>query len=130
MSSAVRRAHTVLVADDDEQIRILVWEILAEQGWRVLPARHGLEALQLLERFGDGVDLVLADVVMPRMGGKELAQRIGRDYPHIRVVFFSGYGDSPELGSEFPDAEVLDKPFTAEQLIEAVNAASRRRRGG
>lgn len=130
MSSAVRRAHTVLVADDDEQIRILVWEILAEQGWRVLPARHGLEALQLLERFGDGVDLVLADVVMPRMGGKELAQRIGRDYPHIRVVFFSGYGDSPELGADFPDAEVLDKPFTAEQLIEAVNAASRRRRGG
>ncbi|MCS6969709.1 MAG: response regulator [Planctomycetota bacterium] len=128
MSSAVRRTHTVLVADDDEQIRILVWEILAEEGWRVLPARHGQEALQLLARFGDSVDVVLADVVMPRLGGKDLAQRIARDYPHIRVVFFSGYGDSPELGSEFPDAEVLDKPFTAEQLLAAVSAASRKRR--
>ncbi len=115
-----RRIRTVLVADDDEQIRALVWEILAGEGLRVLPARNGQEAIEVLSRHGDGVDVLLADVVMPRMGGRELATAALRLLPGLRVVFFSGYGDNAEMSADFPDAAVLEKPFRSEQLVAAV----------
>jgi two-component system, cell cycle sensor histidine kinase and response regulator CckA len=124
-----RRVYTVMVADDDEQIRGLVWEILAMEGFRVLPARNGHEGLEVLGRHGEGVDVVLADVVMPRLGGREMAQRAVELLPHLRVLFISGYGDNLDFRADFPDAQVLEKPFRAEQLIETVWAAIRKRGG-
>ena len=122
-----RRVYTVLLADDDEQIRTLVWEILAQEGYRVLPARNGHEALEVLGRHGDGVDLLLADVVMPRLGGRDLAKRAQELLPHLRVLFISGYGDNLDFRADFPEAIVVEKPFSSEQLIEAVRTAVRRR---
>lgn len=122
-----RRIHTVLIADDDEQIRALVWEILALEGFRVIPARNGHEAMEILRQHGDGVDVLIADVVMPRVGGRELALACGKLSPHVRVLFASGYGDNDDFRSEFPDAEILEKPFRPAQLVEQVRVALRRR---
>ncbi len=122
-----RRVYTVLVADDDEQIRSLVWEILAHEGYRVLPARNGHEALEVLGRHGDGIDVLLADVVMPRLGGRDLAKRACELLPHLRVLFVSGYGDNLDFRADFPDAAVLEKPFRPEQLTDALREAIRRR---
>lgn len=117
-----RRIHTVLIADDDEQIRSLVWEILADEGYRVLPARNGHEAVEILRRHGDTID-----VVMPRLGGRELAAESARLTPHVRILFASGYGDNEDFKAEFPDSEVLEKPFRPDQLTEAVRGALKRR---
>jgi CheY-like chemotaxis protein len=122
-----RRVYTVLVADDDEQIRALVWEILAMEGYRVLPARNGHEALEVLGKHGDGIDLLLADVVMPRLGGRDLAKRACELLPHLRVLFISGYGDNLDFRADFPDAVVIEKPFSPEQLIEACRTEVKRR---
>lgn len=122
-----RRVYTVLVADDDEQVRALVWEILAMEGYRVLPARNGHEALEVLGRHGDGIDLLLADVVMPRLGGRDLAKRACELLPHLRVLFISGYGDNLDFRADFPDAVVIEKPFSPEQLIEACRTEVKRR---
>lgn len=122
-----RRVRTVLVADDDEQVRTLVWEILSQEGFRVLPARNGAEALELLTKQGDGIDVLLADVVMPRMGGRELAVKAATEAPHVKILFVSGYGDNADFNAEFPDVDVIEKPFTREQLVEAVKTAIRKR---
>ena len=122
-----RRVYTVLVADDDEQIRALVWEILAMEGYRVLPARNGHEALEVLGRHGDGIDLLLADVVMPRLGGRDLAKRACELLPHLRVLFISGYGDNLDFRADFPDTVVIEKPFSPEQLVEACRTEVKRR---
>ncbi len=122
-----RRVYTVLVADDDEQVRALVWEILAMEGYRVLPARNGHEALEVLGKHGDGIDLLLADVVMPRLGGRDLAKRACELLPHLRVLFISGYGDNLDFRADFPDAVVIEKPFTPEQLIAACRTEVKRR---
>ncbi len=122
-----RRIHTVLIADDDEQIRALVWEILASEGFRVMPARNGHEAVEILHQHSQGIDVLIADVVMPRVGGRELAIECARIAPHVRVLFASGYGGNDDFRAEFPDAEVLEKPFRPAQLIEQVRAALRRR---
>lgn len=122
-----RRVYTVLVADDDEQVRALVWEILAMEGYRVLPARNGHEALEVLGKHGDGIDLLLADVVMPRLGGRDLAKRACELLPHLRVLFISGYGDNLDFRADFPDALVIEKPFSPEQLIDACRTEVKRR---
>lgn len=124
---STRRIYTVLVADDDEQVRALVWELLAAEGFRVLPARNGHEALEVLGRHGASIDVLLADVVMPRLGGRDLAKRAAGMLPHLRVLFISGYGDNLDFRADFPDATVLEKPFQPDQLTEAVRAAIKRR---
>lgn len=124
-----RRVRTILVADDDEQVRALVWEMLAIEGFRVVPARNGAEALEVLEQHGEGIDVLLADVVMPRLGGRELAAKAAIVAPHVKVLFVSGYGDNDDFRAEFPDAEVLEKPFTRQQLVDAVKTAVRKRGG-
>lgn len=122
-----RRVRTVLIADDDEQVRALVWEMLSLEGFRVLPARNGTEALEILGKQGEGVDVLLADVVMPRMGGRELALKATMAAPHVKILFVSGYGDNADFRAEFPDVEVIEKPFTREQLVAAVKTAVRKR---
>jgi CheY-like chemotaxis protein len=124
-----RRVHTVLVCDDDEQVRALVWEVLAEEGIRVVPARHGEEALEVIAKLGAGVDLLLADVVMPLMGGRELALKAQAAAPHLKILFMSGYGDVGDFQGEFPaGVEVIAKPFGAEDLIDKVKTALKSRK--
>ena len=111
--------ETVLLVEDEEQLRALASRVLRQQGYRVLEATDGVHGLEVAATFGDGIDLVLTDVVMPRMGGRELAIRLRAVRPALRILFASGYAESPgELGSA-----LLQKPFTAANLLQRVRQA-------
>nr|MDA8121055.1 ATP-binding protein [Deltaproteobacteria bacterium] len=86
--------ETVLVAEDERQVREFITRILSAKGYRVLSAGDGFEALRLVRNSGDPVDLLVTDVVMPGMGGRELASRVKAARPGTRVLFVSGYTDT------------------------------------
>jgi two-component system, cell cycle sensor histidine kinase and response regulator CckA len=87
----VLRDMTILVVEDDTAVRELIRKTLAAEGCRILEAENGSEALGLLEQREKPVDLVLTDVVMPEMGGRSLADHVGRLYPELKILFMSGY---------------------------------------
>jgi CheY-like chemotaxis protein len=111
----------ILVVDDEEMVRKLACRILAEEGFAVHQAKDGLEALDLLGQHGDAVECVVSDIMMPRLNGVELMERISLQHPGLPVILMSGYG--PEqlatYGITAPCA-VLGKPFPAELLIAEV----------
>jgi nitrogen-specific signal transduction histidine kinase/ActR/RegA family two-component response regulator len=112
----------ILVAEDEEQVRKVAARALTEAGYRVLEAANGREALEQVARAPDPVRLVLTDVVMPEMSGRELAERIALLLPGTPVLFTSGYTDGEILrrGLLAPQAEVLDKPFSPDAVVRAV----------
>ncbi len=119
-----RPAATVLIAEDEEAVRAIAQRILEQAGYRVLTARHGADALCVLDQAGATVDLLLSDVVMPEMGGVELAARAVEMIPGLPVVLMSGYTDN-DLGpidEEGIVAGFVSKPFTAHSLLETVKA--------
>ena len=120
-------AGTVLIVEDEEAVRAIAQRLLERGGYRVLTARHGADALRVLARAGATVDVLLSDVVMPEMGGVELAARATEMLPGLPVVLMSGYTDK-DLGpidEEAVFAGFVKKPFTADSLLEAVKAAVR-----
>ena len=124
-SGAVRLAATgelILVVEDEEMVRRMAARALTEGGYRVLEAGSAREALDLLANATGPCKLVLMDVVMPGMGGRELASRIEDLWPGIPVLFISGHTDGEILsrGLLDPDTAFLAKPFTAEALVRAV----------
>jgi DNA-binding NtrC family response regulator len=115
--------ETILVVDDAESIRKMVCAMLTQNGYACLEAADGAEALRLLERNGD-VHLVLTDMVMPRMGGADLAKRLSSTRPELRIVFMSGYTDDVAVRSVERTASIfLPKPFTAAALTEKIRQA-------
>jgi PAS domain S-box-containing protein len=110
-------AGTVLVVEDQEEVRTLACTILREAGYEVLDAADGEEALTLARRFAGTIRLMLTDVIMPGMNGKELAARMTPVLPAMRIIFMSGYTDRVALEG---DAILLEKPFTAERLLAQV----------
>jgi CheY-like chemotaxis protein len=115
------RNEVILVVEDAETIRKMVCTMLNQSGYRCLDAGDGEEALQLVEGAPDPIDLVLTDVMMPRMGGTELARRLSRLRPGLRIVFMSGYSDDPVVRTiERSPSIFLAKPFTATALMEKV----------
>jgi PAS domain S-box-containing protein len=131
-SSATRRAlprgtETILVAEDDDGVRRVVRTTLEATGYRVIEARNGEEAIAAAKAFAGRIDLVLSDVVMPGMGGPELAAHLKGKDPDLRVLLMTGYTDEGLLlrGLE-PDAAPLQKPFTplvlALRLREALDS--------
>jgi two-component system, cell cycle sensor histidine kinase and response regulator CckA len=123
------RPATVLVVDDEDIIRALMKRTLEEAGYEVLLARNGREALDSLTRHRGSVDLVLSDLVMPVMGGRELANRLRSDYPELPVVWMSGHPkDSAPASAERAGAGLfLQKPIAPEVLVETVARALDRR---
>jgi hypothetical protein len=119
----------VLVVEDEPAVRAVVERVLTAAGYRVLSAASGGEALALLSAPGHKVDLVVTDVIMPEMGGSQLAARLRADWPSVRVLFTSGYA-ADEFGSQRvpPNALLLHKPFTPDALVRAVRAALDERR--
>jgi CheY-like chemotaxis protein len=117
-----RGSETVLLLEDDEAVRALVRQILEILGYTVLEARGGGEALDFTVRHPGPIHLLLADVIMPQMNGYELAQRLRRIRPELRVLFITGYSHSPlvEQILQEGDAAVLPKPFTATPLAQKV----------
>jgi signal transduction histidine kinase/ActR/RegA family two-component response regulator len=113
-------SETILVVDDEYALRGLAEEILSMYGYKVLQAKDGEDALQILE--GNHVDLVLSDVIMPGMNGYQLARAIRQQYPHIKIQMVSGF-NSVEKDLEVDEAlqkAQLSKPFNASKLLDRV----------
>lgn len=114
----------VLVVEDAEPIRKLVCNTLSTHGYECLEAEDGAEALQMITGGTSDVDLVLTDMVMPRMGGSELSRHLSNLRPDIRIIFMSGYTEDPVVRDiEQNDSLFLAKPFTSSVLTEKVRAA-------
>jgi signal transduction histidine kinase/CheY-like chemotaxis protein len=112
----------VLVVEDEAGLRRLVREILLRKGFRVLVAPDGMDALHLLQDLAAEPDLVLTDVVMPRMGGRELAAALRERHIHVPVLFMSGYQDGEEMPDD-PRYSYIAKPFTPDALVDKVRRA-------
>lgn len=121
--SAQREAATILLVEDDESVRLVLRRSLAKEGYRLLEAENGASALEIVET-GVGIDLVVTDVVMPVMGGYELATRLGQDHVGIKVLLISGYtqNDGGIAGNRVlaEGADFLRKPFSMRLLAEKV----------
>ena len=114
-----RGTETILVVEDDPSVRRVAQETLEAQGYRVLVAADGPEALKLVEDVQQRVDLVLTDVVMPKMSGPELAAELQQRRPSIRVLLSSGYGGDLVDQATSPYA-FLQKPMTPNALAAKV----------
>jgi two-component system cell cycle sensor histidine kinase/response regulator CckA len=120
----MRGIGTVLVVEDEDAVRDIARRVLERAGFRVLVARHGADALAVLAHADAPVDLLLTDMVMPEMGGLELAARAAERAPNVRIILMSGYTDA-DVGTIGRGERVegfLSKPFTAESLLEAVRS--------
>jgi signal transduction histidine kinase len=125
-------SETILLVEDEKGVRDLVRDVLQGQGYTVLEARHGIEALAVARRHGGSIDLLLTDVVMPRMGGPELAECLVARQPNLKVLYMSGYAERAMArhGVLDADAPYLQKPVTVEAITrhvrEALNSSSSR----
>jgi CheY-like chemotaxis protein len=104
--------------EDNEMVRTLTCEILEARGYTVLEARHGADALDLAQRYHGPIDLLVTDVIMPEMGGRELARRLGAARPRMRVLYMSGYAADAIVHQGVLDERVafLPKPVKADVL--------------
>ena len=112
--------ETILLVEDEEDVRAVVGEILRSHGYTVLEADDGDQALQLSAEHEGVIHLVVTDLVMPHMGGRELADRMMPGRPDVRVLFVSGYTDDTITDYEALGADFLEKPFTAPDLVRKV----------
>ena len=116
-------SETILLVEDDELVRDLATRLLEQQGYRVLKATNGQEALLVAkERVGETIHLLLADIVMPQMGGKELADWLKISRPNVKVLYTSGYADNTIVhhGVLDPGTHFLQKPFSLKTLSHKV----------
>jgi nitrogen-specific signal transduction histidine kinase/CheY-like chemotaxis protein len=116
-----RLTASVLVIDDDPDVRAFIAAALEEQGYRVRQAPDGRDGLKQIER--DRPDLVIVDFIMPEMSGAEVAKKIRAKLPEQPILFVSGYSETEAVKRTAPDAPLLAKPFRAEALHKAVRAA-------
>jgi two-component system cell cycle sensor histidine kinase/response regulator CckA len=114
--------ETLLVAEDEASVRVFLRQLLAAQGYTVIEAGNGHEALAASEGYSSDIHLLITDVVMPGMGGRELAERLSRKRPNMRVLFISGYTDDAILqhGVLDGDTAFMNKPFPPASLLEKV----------
>ena len=113
--------ETVLLVEDEDAVRALAREVLRRHGYVVLEAKHGVDALRAAERHADDIHLMITDVVMPHMSGRETAERLITVRPKMKVLFMSGYTDHALMNRELPPADAfLQKPFTPEVFARKV----------
>ncbi|MGH7521911.1 MAG: ATP-binding protein [Gemmatimonadales bacterium] len=118
VEASPRGSETVLLCEDQDEVRSLTHRILVAHGYDVLVAGSGAEALELVEAWPHAIDLLLTDVVMPGMSGRDLARQLAPKYPAMKVLYLSGYPDESIVrhGVLEPGVAFLQKPFTAEIL--------------
>jgi len=122
--------ETVLVVEDEDIVRELVCEVLEQQGYNVICARDGLEAMNVAEDFDGDIHLLVTDVIMPHMNGHELAAKLCALRPDMKVLYVSGYSDNDigDHGDLDPRHELLQKPFTPQVLAAKIRDVIRDRK--
>jgi signal transduction histidine kinase len=118
------RQKTVLVVEDEREVRELACEFLKAAGYSVLTSEDGLEALETAKRLGKSIHVVLTDIVMPKMRGPALATQLRTLLPHVKIVYMTGYlGQNGESDEYLKDAFFLQKPFSRESLVRQIDEA-------
>jgi CheY-like chemotaxis protein len=122
LPSASTGTETVVLVEDEEAVRRLAREILSQQGYTVLEAKDGPDALRLCQQYAGPIDLLVTDVVMPQMSGLRLADRLRAMRPQTKTLFISGYLDETlrEYGASADEIRLLKKPFTSSTLARTV----------
>jgi DNA-binding NtrC family response regulator len=113
-------AQTILVVEDEEQIRTILVTVLGRRGYQVLAASTPSAALELFQTHGGAIDLMISDVIMPEMNGPALAERLLAERPDMRVLFISGFTDGVTLDARRPNISFLGKPFQPSVLAGKV----------
>jgi CheY-like chemotaxis protein len=119
---ALRGNETILLIEDEAGVREYIAQALAGLGYQVLRAAGGAEALQLAESHTEPIHLLLTDVVMPKMSGRELARRLSTSRPNVKIIYMSGYAEDSAVQREMLSggAGYLQKPFTEERLLRKI----------
>ena len=119
LSEEPRGSEVVLLVEDENAVRRMTQTFLEAKGYKVLEARHGGEGLEICQDYRGPIDLLLTDIVMPEMGGRELVEKVSPLRPEMKVLFMSGYSEDPSIheGSQIP---FLEKPFTLRELARRV----------
>jgi len=118
--AAVDGWETVLIVEHDDAVRALAREVLRRQGYAVIEARHGIDALRLAERHRDPIHLLVTDLLTPHLGGRDIALRLTTARPRMKVLFLSGDASEDAPTDELPRGAFLHKPFTPEALARKV----------
>jgi two-component system cell cycle response regulator CpdR len=115
----------ILLAEDEESVRLLVARALSQDGHEVVATVDGAEALDTLQNEGGRFDLLLTDIKMPVMDGLALALSAARDYPNVPIVLMTGYADQRERASGLDSliVDVITKPFTLAEIKLSIAAA-------
>ena len=121
--AAAAQGQTILVVEDEAEVRAVAAEILRDHGYTVLEAADGEQALRVAARQRARLHLVLTDVVMPGLSGWDLAQRLAAMRPGVRTVFMTGYSETPPVHAAPDAADLIQKPFTPETLLQKVHEA-------
>jgi len=131
-SGSLRGSETILIVEDQDEVRKLTRRMLEARGYHVLVAASGADALRIADQAAGRIDLLLTDVIMPGMSGREVALLLGPAHPNMRVLFVSGYTDESIVheGMLEPGLAFLQKPFTAEGLARKVREVLDASRGG
>jgi PAS domain S-box-containing protein len=115
-------SESILVVEDDDSVRNMILRILREKGYSLASARDGVEALELCEAGALRFDLLVTDVIMPRMGGRELSEKLQRERPRLKVLFLSGYAHNAMVhhGSLDQGVALIEKPFAKADLLRKI----------
>ena len=118
---SVRSVPTVLLVEDDDQVREMVRGLLSSDGYKVLEARTGAEGLRVAAEAGS-IDLLLADMLLPELSGFDLAEQLLEQRPRLKILFVTGYieGDIVQRSIHELGASFLDKPFSPTALLQRV----------